>query len=124
MSSSLGGVRQEAAGEVGAWDASELGYELRPLANSLLPDEKESEDNEFGVFNHFVRDIEVHMSWCFYFEETSATCDLTMGFDHDGLRVGVYKLQEMSGFDSGEVSIDVRRVLIRFPWLSTCTEHY
>ena len=78
-------------GKVGS-DTSELGYGLCSLANPLFPDEKESEEDEFGVFDHFVCNIEVHVSWGFVPEEASPASDPMMGLDDDGFRFSVYEL--------------------------------
>ena len=86
--------------EVGS-DISEVGlYGLCSLTDPLLPDEEESEEDEFGAFDHFVGDVEIHTSWSFGFEEASAASDLAVGFHDDGLRDTVHKLKEVSEFDS------------------------
>jgi hypothetical protein len=99
---------------------------LDSRTNSLLPDEKESEEDRFEVLGHFVGNVEVHASWGFGFEEASTTGDSTMGFDNDSLCVTVYELKGVSDSandSEGAESVYIRRVWFRFPWLSTCTGH-
>ena len=92
-------VHRDKAGEV--WSGtSELRYRLCSLAGPLLPDEKESKENEFSVLDHLIGDIEVRVSRSFGFEKASAASGRTMAFDDDGFRVSVYKLEEVSEFNT------------------------
>lgn len=65
---------------------------LSSLANSFLPNKKESEENEFEVFSHFIGNVEIQKSGGFDLEEASTTVNPTVGFDNDSLRVTFYKL--------------------------------
>lgn len=52
------------------------------------------------MLDHLIGDIEVRVSRSFGFEKASAASGRTMGFDDDGFRVSVYKLEEVSGFNT------------------------
>lgn len=99
---------------------------LGSLANSLLPNKKESEENELEVFSHFVGNVKIQISGCFDLEEASTTVDSTVGFDNDSPRVTVYKLAGVSdsvGNSGGAESVYIQRVWFQSPWFSTCTGH-
>ena len=75
------------------------------FADSLLPDEEESEEDELGVFYHLFGDVEVHVPRGFGFDEGSVAGDSAVGFDDDGFRVGVYELKEVGQCGCSEVSM-------------------
>ena len=52
------------------------------------------------MFDHFVGDVEVHVPWGFGFKECTATGYSAVGFDDDGFRVSVYKLNVADERDS------------------------
>ena len=73
---------------------------LCSFTNSLLPDKKESEEDEVRGLDYLVGNIKIHVSWGFGFEKASALGDSAVRFYDDGLCVTVHKLKEVSGFDS------------------------
>lgn len=82
------GTHQHNTGQV--WCSVEM-RGFCSFADSLFPDQEESEEDEVNIVDHFAGDVEVHVSRGLGFDETSATSDLAVGFGDDGFRITIYK---------------------------------